>query len=153
MLKFGRNRVIAFDLNDALAFEGETGPYLQYSAVRVRNIFRKMKERGVDPLLDKDKIDRVAIGDELPDEMWEIVRLSAETPAVVRRAVENLELSMLAKHAFDLAQKFNTFYRNYPILNESNDAERQRRALVADIFRRTMAQIFDLLGIPLPERM
>jgi arginyl-tRNA synthetase len=153
MLKFGRNKVIAFDLSEALAFEGETGPYLQYSTVRVNNIFRKMAERGVDPMLGRDQLDRVAIGSELPDEMWEMVRLSAETPAAVRRAVESLELSILTKHAFDLAQKFNTFYHKFPIVNEADDAERQRRALVADIFRRTMLQIFGLLGIPLPDRM
>jgi arginyl-tRNA synthetase len=153
MLKFGRNKVIAFDLADALAFEGETGPYLQYSTVRVNNIFRKMQERGLDPMLGRVEIDRVAVGDELPDEMWEIVRLSAETPAAVRRAVESLELSILTKHAFDLAQKFNTFYHKFPIVNEADPAERQRRTLVADIFRRTMLQIFGLLGIPMPERM
>jgi len=153
MLKFGRNKVIAFDLAEALAFEGETGPYLQYSTVRVNNIFRKMEERGLDPMLGKDQLDRVAVGDDLPDEMWEIVRLSAETPAAVRRAVESLELSILTKHAFDLAQKFNTFYHKFPIVNEADPAERQRRALVADIFRRTMLVIFSLLGIPMPERM
>jgi arginyl-tRNA synthetase len=153
MLKFGRNKVIAFDLADALAFEGETGPYLQYSTVRVNNIFRKMQERGLDPMLGRVEIDRVAVGDELPDEMWEIVRLSAETPAAVRRAAESLELSILTKHAFDLAQKFNTFYHKFPIVNEADPEERQRRALVADIFRRTMLQIFGLLGIPMPERM
>jgi arginyl-tRNA synthetase len=153
MLKFGRNKVIAFDLSEALAFEGETGPYLQYSTVRVNNIFRKMEERGVDPMLGKAELDRVAIGDDLPDEMWEIVRLSAETPAAVRRAVESLELSILTKHAFDLAQKFNTFYHKFPIVNEADPAERQRRALVADTFRRTMLVIFSLLGIPMPQRM
>ncbi len=153
MLRFGRNKVIAFDLGEALSFEGETGPYLQYSTVRVANIFRKMTERGVDPMLGADKLDRVAIGDELVDEMWEIVRLSAETADVVRRAVDSLELSMVTRHAFELAQKFSTFYHKFPILNEADDAERQRRALCAETFRRTMKLIFDLAGIPLPERM
>ena len=85
--------------------------------------------------------------------MWEIVRLSAETPAAVRRSVESLELSILTKHAFDLAQKFNTFYHKFPIVNEADAAERQRRSVVADVFRRTMLQIFGLLGIPMPEMM
>ena len=153
MLKFGRTKVIAFDVAEALSFEGDSGPYLLYSTVRVGNIFRKMQERGVDPMLAKDQIDRLAIGDELVDDMWQIVRMSADTENVIRRAVETLELSLLTRHAFDLAQTFSSFYHKFPILNEKDDAERQRRAVVAEVFRRTMAQIFSIIGIPMPERM
>jgi arginyl-tRNA synthetase len=153
MLKFGRTKVIAFDVAEALSFEGDSGPYLLYSTVRVGNIFRKMQERGVDPMLGRDQIDRLAIGDELVDDMWQIVRMSADTENVIRRAVETLELSLLTRHAFDLAQTFSSFYHKFPILNEKDDAERQRRAVVAEVFRRTMVQIFGLIGIPMPERM
>ncbi|MFA6956801.1 MAG: arginine--tRNA ligase [Thermoanaerobaculia bacterium] len=153
MLKFGRTKVIAFDVAEALSFEGDSGPYLLYSTVRVGNIFRKMQERGVDPMLARDQIDRLAIGDELVDDMWQIVRMSADTENVIRRAVDTLELSLLTRHAFDLAQTFSSFYHKFPILNEKDDAERQRRAVVAEVFRRTMVQIFDLIGIPTPERM
>ncbi|MBI2213463.1 MAG: arginine--tRNA ligase [Acidobacteria bacterium] len=153
MLKYGRTKVIAFDVNEALSFEGDSGPYLQYSTVRVGNIFRKMEERGVDPMLGKSQLDRLAIGEELVDDMWQIVRMSADTDNVIRRAVETLELSLVTRHAFDLAQTFNSFYHKFPILNEKDDAERQRRAVVAEVFRRTMNQIFDLVGIPMPDRM
>ncbi len=153
MLKYGRNKVIAFDFREALTFEGDSGPYLQYSTVRVENIFRKMEERGVKAGLDPIGIDRLTIGRPMDDEMWEIVRLSAETPAVVRRAVESLELSMITHHALDLAQKFNSFYHKYPILNEEDPDERRRRAACAEVFRRTMHMILGLLGIPLPPRM
>jgi arginyl-tRNA synthetase len=153
MLKYGRNKVIAFDFREALAFEGDTGPYLQYSTVRVENIFRKMADRGVSARLETGELDALTIGGELPDEMWEIVRLSADTASVVRRATDALELSTLTHHAFDLAQKFNSFYHKYPILNEKDPDERQRRAACAEVFRLTMRRILELLGIQIPARM
>jgi arginyl-tRNA synthetase len=153
MLKYGRTKVLAFDFAEALAFEGDSGPYLQYSTVRVENIFRKMKERGVDALLSEADVDRLTIGEEIGDEIWEIVRMSAETAGVVARAVESLELSGVTHHAFELAQKFNSFYHKFPILNEKDEAERQRRAACAEVFRRTMHRVLELIGVPLPARM
>ncbi len=153
MLKFGRNKVIAFDFNEALTFEGDSGPYLQYSTVRVENIFRKMKERGVDPKLDDASLDALTLREGLTDELWELVRRSADLPAAVRRAVDSLELSVITHELFELSQKFNSFYHKYSILNEPDPAERQRRAVCAEIFRRTMMASLELLGIPVPDRM
>ena len=153
MLKFGRNKVIAFDFSEALTFEGDSGPYLQYSTVRVQNIFRKMKERGVDALIDDRELDKLTLNEGITDEMWELVRLSADLPSSIRRAVDSLELSVITHDLLTLAQKFNSFYHRYPILNEKDDAERQRRAVCAEIFRRTMVGAMGLLGIPVPERM
>jgi arginyl-tRNA synthetase len=153
MLKYGRNKVIAFDFNEALTFEGDSGPYLQYSTVRVENIFRKMAERGVDARLDDASLDELTLTEGLTDEMWELVRLSAELPAAIRRATEALELSIITHDLFVLAQKFNSFYHKYPILNEKDPAERQRRAVCAEVFRQTITATLGLLGIPVPERM
>ncbi|HYR27180.1 MAG TPA: DALR anticodon-binding domain-containing protein, partial [Thermoanaerobaculia bacterium] len=153
MLRFGRNKVIAFDLNEALKFEGDSGPYLQYSTVRVQNIFRKMKDRGVNPMLGEQEVDNLTLHQGLTDEMWELVRLSAELPAAIRRGVDGLEMSVITQYLLDLAQKFNSFYHKYPILNEKDDAERQRRAVCAEVFRKTMVGALELLGIPVPERM
>jgi len=153
MLKYGRNKVIAFDFSEALTFEGDSGPYLQYSTVRVENIFRKMAERGVDARLDDASLDELTLTEGLTDEMWELVRLSAELPAAIRRATEALELSIITHDLFVLAQKFNSFYHKYPILNEKDPAERQRRAVCAEVFRQTMRATLGLLGIPVPERM
>ncbi|HEV7239277.1 MAG TPA: arginine--tRNA ligase [Thermoanaerobaculia bacterium] len=153
MIRFGRNKVIAFDFDEALRFEGDSGPYLQYSTVRVQNIFRKMAERGVDPRLEERVVDDLTLTQGLTDDMWELVRLSAELPAAIRRAVDSLELSIVTQYLLDLAQKFNSFYHKYPILPEKDDAERQRRAVCAEVFRRTMVGAMELLGIPVPERM
>jgi arginyl-tRNA synthetase len=153
MLRFGRNKVIAFDFDEALRFEGDSGPYLQYSTVRVQNIFRKMRERDVDPRIDDRAVDDLTLNQGLTDDMWELVRLSAELPAAIRRAVDSLELSVVTQYLLELAQKFNSFYHKYPILNEKDAAERQRRAVCAEVFRRTMVGALELLGIPVPERM
>lgn len=153
MLRFGRNKVIAFDFDEALRFEGDSGPYLQYSTVRVQNIFRKMKERGVDPRIDDRAVDDLTLNQGLTDEMWELVKLSAELPSAIRRAVDSLELSIITQYLIEVAQKFNSFYHKYPILNEKDPAERQRRAVCAEVFRRTMVGAMALLGIPVPERM
>ncbi|MGZ8852315.1 MAG: arginine--tRNA ligase domain-containing protein, partial [Thermoanaerobaculia bacterium] len=153
MLKFGRNKVIAFDFGEALTFEGDSGPYLQYSTVRVQNIFRKMKERGVEPMIGDKELDRLTLNEGITDEMWELVRHSANLPSSIRRAVDSLELSVVTHDLLELAQKFNSFYHRYPIMNEKNDNERQRRAVCAEIFRRTMVGALALLGIPVPDRM
>jgi len=153
MLRFGRNKVIAFDFDEVLRFEGDSGPYLQYSTVRVQNIFRKMAEEGIEARINERDVDDLTLNQGLNDDMWEIVRLSAELPAAIRRAVDSLELSIVTQYLLDLAQRFNSFYAKYPIKNEKDDAERQRRAVCAEVFRRTMVGAMDLLGIPVPERM
>jgi arginyl-tRNA synthetase len=153
MLRYGRNKVIAFDLEEALRFEGDTGPYLQYSVVRVQNIFRKLAERGIDPGIDERAVDNLTLHQGLTDEMWELVRLSAEMPGAIRRGVDSLEMSVITQAMLDLAQKFSSFYRKYTIANEPDPIERQRRAVCAEIFRRTMVAAMDLLGIPVPARM
>ena len=93
MLRFGRNKVIAFDFDEALRFEGDSGPYLQYSTVRVQNIFRKMaRARRRSAHRARRAVDDLTLNQGLTDDMWELVRLSAELPAAIRRAVDSLEL-------------------------------------------------------------
>jgi arginyl-tRNA synthetase len=148
LLKFGRNKLIAFDFDEALNFEGDTGPYLQYSLVRADNIFRKLEERG----LVTGAIP--AAGDQAwDDDLWALVLDAASIPEVAERAVDSLELSTIARHAFGLAQAFNHFYHRQPIVSEKDPAVRARRLAVARIFRVAMSRLLGLLGIPEPGRM
>jgi arginyl-tRNA synthetase len=144
LLKFGRNKVIAFDFDEALNFEGDTGPYLQYALVRAGNIFRKLSEKG---------ISAGAPEGDWEDDLWSLLLEAASLPEVAERAAESLELSTLARHAFNLAQAFNQFYHRHPILQEPDAAVRNRRIAVARVFRREMARALELLGIPEPGRM
>jgi arginyl-tRNA synthetase len=148
LLKFGKNKLIAFDFDEALNFEGDSGPYLQYSLVRADNIFRKLSDRG---LADEESIS--AGEGSWEDDLWALVLDAAAIPEVAERAVESLELSTLARHAYGLAQAFNHFYHRQPIVSESDSVVRARRIAVARIFRRAMSRLLGLLGIPEPGRM
>jgi len=157
MLRFSRNRVVAFDLDDALAFEGETGPYLQYSVVRARNILAKLAERrGADEadaawLASRVDLDAVP-ADDLPA-VWEIPSLFSRTDAVVRQAVDTLELATVAKHAYVLAQTFNSFYHRFPVAKEDDAAVRRIRAAVTRLYLDEMTRLLGLMGIEVPDRM
>ena len=157
MLRFTKNRVVAFDLEDALAFEGETGPYLQYAAVRSRNIFNKLGEREgfdrkrTDEVIDRARFARLDPADTL--EHWQIVREIARLPEIVEQAVAALELSILARYVFSVAQRFSTFYHRHPILHEADPARRDLRIALNEIYLRFMETSLDLMGVLLPERM
>ncbi len=158
MLRFSRNRVVAFDLDAALAFEGETGPYLQYSVVRARNILRKLAQRRgaqeADPRHLGSRIELEAAGDEEEQSAhWKLPLGIARTEAVVRAAVESLELSMVAKHAYELAQAFNSFYHRFPVAQEEEEAPRLLRAAIVHLYQEGMTELLGLMGIPVPERM
>ena len=151
MLKFSRGKLIVFDMEEALSFEGETGPYLQYAAVRANNIFGKLKER--EGLTEADVIPD---GGEFPDGedgLWALVLEAARLDEIVEQVVRSLEFSSLAKYAFGLAQLFNAFYHRSPILNEE-DADRKRwRAAGVAYFRSQLTRALDLMGIAVPARM
>ena len=149
LLKFGRNKVIAFDFDEAVSFEGDTGPYLQYSLVRAGNIFRKLAERKISAEVSEDGLAEA----EWEDDLWAVLLEAASTPDVAERAVAALEPSTLARHAFSLAQAFNQFYHRHPIAQEADAALRNRRLAVARIFAREMTRLLGLLGIPEPGRM
>ncbi len=147
--------MIAFDFQEALSFEGETGPYVQYAAVRARNILRKLEERG----------------ERLPDFAAELTARSpgaaACSPRIsgrccwrrrkpirrVERAVTAGEPAHVAKYAFQLAQAFNNFYHQYPIIHEQNREKKVFLLWMTDFFRRQLERTAGILGIQIPEYM
>ena len=158
MVKYSRGKVIAFDIDDALSFEGESGPYLQYSTVRANNIFNKLRERL--GLSESDIVGSLATtpptvltAEESADEVWGLVLEASRLDEVVEQAIRTLEPALLAKYAFGLAQAFNTFYQRYPILNEERDELRRWRAAVAAYVRRQLTAALDLIGSSVPGRM
>jgi arginyl-tRNA synthetase len=158
MIKYSRPKIIAFDIDEALSFEGESGPYLQYAVVRANNIFNKLRERI--GLTESDVVSSLATtdgatltsGDEA-DDVWGLVLEAARLDEVVEQSIRTLEPSLFAKYAFGLAQSFNTFYQRYPILNEERDEVRRWRAAVAAYFRRQLTTALDLIGSRVPPRM
>lgn len=152
MVKATTTRLIAFDLDEALAFEGESGPYLQYSAVRVRNIQRRLAEEGLAGQVTPGEV-RALPAEAWDDDLWDLVFEVLRIDDQLERVGESLELSLLARHALELAQKFNAFYHRHPILQEPDAARRTVRLAAAQVFQRGHLALADLLGIPLPERM
>lgn len=152
MARQGKNRVLAFDFEEALAFEGDTGPYLQYSAVRAKKIFEKLAQAG---LAGNPREDAAALaGALLPDDLWELAFSCLRTPEVVEKAVASLEFSLLAGHARDLAQTFHNLYHRYPVLHAESEEERVVRRAVFRLFLVTITTILEeLLGIPVPAEM
>jgi len=159
MLKFSRGKLIVFDMEEALSFEGETGPYLQYAVVRANNIFNKMRERGgvteADVLgeLAGAEIDELQSVDADAHDLWALVFEASRLDDIVDQTIRALEFSILAKYAFGLAQLFNAFYHRYPILNEEDIDRRRWRAAGVAYFRAQLTRALDLMGIDVPGRM
>jgi arginyl-tRNA synthetase len=154
LLKFTRNSVIAFDFKEALSFQGESGPYVQYTIVRINSIYRKLEEAGIvsDEMIAPDIEADLFARDENAD-FWPLVYLAAQYPDVLERAAEMLEPALIAKYAFQLAQSMNEFNHSHRIKDEP-DAD--RRALLIAIIgavRATLVAALDILGIDAPRRM
>ncbi len=154
MLKFTRNSVIAFDLQEALSFEGETGPYVQYAVVRARNILKKLADRG-ETLPDfKATLTKDALGRQLEQEdLWQLLLSTSKAGSAIERAVASGEPAHVARFAFQIAQAFNTFYHDYPVLSEENAEKRTFLLWMTDFFRSQLERTLRILGIEVPPYM
>ena len=158
MVKYSRGKVIAFDIEEALSFEGESGPYLQYAAVRAGNILQKLEERhgiaadAIPAALDGISPDALTTGEE-GDELWDLILQAARLDEIADSAIRSLEFSTLGKFAFTLAQSFNAFYHRQPILKEDRPDVRLWRAAGVAYVRRQLASTLDLIGASVPSRM
>jgi len=159
LLKFTRNSVISFDFKEALSFEGETGPYCQYAAVRAKNIFRKAAEQdaGFDAASLAARVPAEAMSEWLAapggDDLWELALLAGSLGATAAGAVHTQEPAILAKYAFQLAQAFNLFYHKHHILSEENAAKKALLLLLVGAVEKQLVAALALLGIEAPERM
>jgi arginyl-tRNA synthetase len=159
MLRYARNSVIVFDFEEALSFEGETGPYLQYTAVRIASIFRKLEERhgltesDIRPPAEGRPALPVGLGEAERADVWDLILTAGSLEEEVLRSVAALEFSHLAKYAFLLCQRFNAYYHKYPVLAEKDAEIRSFRLLVLRTVKEQLHSALGLMGIPPPERM
>ena len=160
LLRFTRSTVIAFDFEDALSFEGETGPYAQYAVVRVNGIVRKGTER----LGDADRANLLKIGtgeidaskffvSAANDDLWDLILLAGSLDARLDAAVGAQEPAFIAHYAFELAQAFNIFYHKHHILSEEDPEKRAFLLRLSQLVKDQLVKALDLLGIQAPERM
>jgi len=159
MLKYARNSLIIFDFDEALNFVGETGPFLQYTLVRINSIFRKLKEREgfqekyINLLLSSSEFSTDILTEKEKADFWRLIIYGAQYEEEVLHSIRSLEFSHLAKFAFNLCQKFNSYYHLYPILAEKNKKIKEVRILTIYYVREILQKVLFLMGIPQPERM
>jgi arginyl-tRNA synthetase len=149
MLRFTRNTVIAFDFKDALSFEGETGPYVQYAIVRAANILRKSSTTEAEALAAIAGLQLTT----LDDDLWETWLACSKLTLLLEQCIATAEPAYLAKYAFQLAQQFNNFYHRHHVLNETDDAKRALLLGTAAVARREMVRALGYLGIEAPAVM
>jgi arginyl-tRNA synthetase len=149
MLKFTKQSVIAFDFREALSFEGETGPYVQYAVVRATNIFRKA---GVTPE-DALKVTLAADAFDGNDDLWSLWLAAGQTAKVVEQCIATTEPAAMTKHAFQLAQQFNNFYHKHRILTEEDAGRKALLLATAAVVRRELIATMIMMGIPAPSVM
>ncbi len=154
LLKYTRNTVIAFDLQEALSFEGDTGPYVQYSAVRARNILRKLEQRGEQLPDFSRELSAEAMARQLQfEDFWQMLLAASKADSAVESAVTAGEPAHVAKYAFQLAQAFSNFYQKYPILIEEDREKKVFLLWMTDFFCRQLERTVGVLGIQIPEYM
>jgi len=157
LLKFTKNTVVVFDFKEALSFEGETGVYCQYTAVRTNSIFRKLEENGLEnaikTVFDNPKEVAEIFDSEIGNDIWSMVTLSSRLEETIENAVSASEPAILAKYNFNLAKAFNLFYHNHKIISEENAVKRAVLIVIADLTRRALTSGLKTMGIEVPERM
>ena len=155
LLRYTSTTVIAFDFHEALSFEGETGPYVQYAAVRARNIFRKLEEEG--GRYDEKAVTPAVLGRYLAapegDPFWELLYRASQWELAAELAISSTEPAAVAKHAFQLAQGFNNFYHRFHILTEPDPEKKAFLLWLVAVAGRHLTATLDLLGIEVPEAM
>jgi arginyl-tRNA synthetase len=155
MLKFTRNSVIAFDFKEALSFDGETGPYIQYAVVRARNIFRKggtTPDAMLAELANLGEIDAYLQG-EAAEDIWALWLRAGRRTLVLEQCITTSEPAHLARHAFQLAQEFTNFYHKHHILTEEDPARKTFLLATAAVALRELVLALSWLGIESPEAM
>jgi arginyl-tRNA synthetase len=153
MLKFTKNAVIAFDFKDALSFEGETGPYVQYAVVRATNIFRKAEIEPEEALRDSTGINWARYISASDNDIWELWLTASKLPLIIEQCIATTEPAYLAKYAFQLAQMFNNFYHRHHILTEADEERKKFLLATVAYVRQELIRTLALLGISAPEIM
>ena len=154
MLKFTRNSVIAFDFHEALSFEGETGPYAQYAAVRAEQILRQYVERGGVLPDFKSVLTQSLLAEHLgTEDLWQLLLLASKADNALERAIQSGEPAHVAKYAFQLAQTFNAFYHDHRVIGEKDKGRQAVLLWLTQYVREQLLRTLHVLGIEQPPYM
>jgi arginyl-tRNA synthetase len=163
LLRFTRSTVIAFDFKDALSFEGETGPYVQYAVVRINGIMQKVAQHRTeaDPAPEPRSSFAFTRAENVSqflitpggDDLWDLILMAGSLDSRVEQAVSAQEPAFVARYAFELAQAFNAFYHKHHILSEEDEAKRSFLLMLTIFVRDKLVAALGLMGIVAPEKM
>lgn len=145
LLKVDPRKNMTFNPKESIDFNGNTGPFIQYTYARIRSLLRKAQEGGSR---------QETAGAPAPNEKeCVLIRKIADYKGVVEEAGRNFSPALIANYAYDLAKEFNQYYHDYPVLREENEAVRSQRLRLSAVTARTLKSAMSLLGIEMPERM
>ena len=145
ILKVDPKKTMLFDPRESIDFNGNTGPFIQYTYARTRSIGRKAAEAGAKTAFTAPE--------SISEKECNIIRMLNEFPAVVRQAGTDYSPSGIANYAYELAREYNQFYHDYSILREENEETKAFRLLLTDNVGKVIKTAMNLLGIEVPERM
>ena len=143
ILKVDPRKNMLFNPEESIDFNGNTGPFIQYTYARIQSVLRKAGARDLDISTSRD----------LKEKELTLIQRLTEYPAVVRQAGEDFSPAQIAAYAYNVACDFNSFYHDYSILNEEDPAKRSLRIVLSDCVARVIGSAMSLLGIEMPERM
>jgi len=146
ILKVDPKKTMLFNPEESIDFNGNTGPFIQYTHARIRSLFRKAAERGL--ALSSNEIPEVI----LPKEKY-LIKLLYDFPSVVSEAADNLSPALIANYVYDLAKEFNQFYQEIPVLKEENHKIIAFRLALSGFVGSVIKTSMNLLGIEVPEKM
>jgi arginyl-tRNA synthetase len=148
ILKVDPKKNMLFDPKESIDFNGNTGPFIQYTHARIRSILRKAAEEGIGY-----KSAPVPVGSMLADKEVELIQLINDFESTVMEAATSMSPAMIANYCYELAKLFNQYYHDFPMLREENVVERNKRITISEEVAVILKRGMGLLGIGVPERM
>lgn len=148
ILKVDARKNMTFNPKESIDFNGNTGPFIQYTYARIRSVLRKATEAGIQMA---SSISGLAV--DLTEKEEGLIQLLADFPVVVKQAGEDYSPSIIANYAYDLVKEYNQFYHDFSILREENEDLKLFRLTLSDSVAKVVRLSMGLLGIEVPERM
>ena len=153
IIKVDPKKTMLFDPKESIDFNGNTGPFIQYTHARIKSILRKAASEGFEKaVVSADVVKDGNVSYLLPKEI-EIIKLLNTFPVVIKEAGDAHSPAVVANYAYELAKEFNQYYHDVTILKEENQAARNQRLALIEIISRVLVKAMGILGITLPERM
>jgi arginyl-tRNA synthetase len=147
ILKVDPVKNMTFNPRESIDFDGNTGPFIQYTHARIRSVFRKAAGSGIPvPEITNTRI-------VLNEKEKNILKLIHDFPAIIENAAQSYNPSLLANYVYELAREYNQFYHDFSILKETDGSIREMRLALSDITASVISRSMDLLGITVPDRM